>query len=585
MNELALTPEKDFGDYMAAVSRRRGPMLMTALVLLALSAIVGLVLPPVYRSTATILIEEQEIPQDLVRSTISSYADQRIQVISQQVMTRANLMKVVDKYGLYSAKRRSLTTEEIIEQMRKGIKLDVVTADVIDRRSGSKTTATIAFTLSFESDSPDLAQKGANELASLYLNENLQIRQQKVAETSTFLGEEANRLRAHIAEIEGRLSEFKARNVGRLPELAQVNMQMRDRADQEMLEIDRQLSSLEERRIYLGAQLAQIKPNTPILSATGERILDPEERLKSLRAQFAGMSGVYSDRHPDMVRMRKQIEALESETETVADGSEEGKQLQKLQGELASVEKRYAEDHPDVQRLRKAIDALRSRIATADVVRSTLSKQKPENPAFLAFQSQLDASESERRALLKKKAEMQSRYNQLEARIEKTPEVERDYLEMSRDRDNSVLRYREIAAKLMEAQVAQELEKDRKSERFSLIDPPQIPEKPRSPNRPLILLFGLIFALAGGAATVGVLESLDKSVRNSRDLADTLSMPILSAIPYIANEHDRRRVAGRMRLALAAIVLLMIAIPLAIHLLWMPLDVLWFALLRRLHIS
>lgn len=579
MNELTLEYRRDAGDYLTAVNRRKTPMLATASMVFLIVALVALVLPPVYRSTATILIEEQEIPQDLVRTTITSFADQRIQVISQQVMTRANLMQIVEKYDLYAKQRRVETTEELLERMRKDIKLELVNSDVTDRRSGSKTTATIAFTLAYESVSPEKAQKVANELTSLYLNENLQIRKQKADETSSFLAEEAERLRARMAEIEDGLATFKLKNQGRLPELAQVNMQMRDRADAESLDLDRQAASIEERRFYLQAQLAQMKPNTPIISSSGEHISDPEDRLKTLRAQYAGMEGLYSREHPDMIRMRRQMTALERETASPMDGSEESKQLAKLKADLAATRDRYSDDHPDVVKTRAVIAGLEESVARAP---TKITPRKIENPAYLTLQAQLDSLDTEARAVKKHREELRTRIGMLEARLEKTPEVEKDYLDLSRDRENTMVRYREIRAKLMEAQVAQDLEKGRKSERFSLIDPPQLPEKPRSPNRPMILLIGMLMALGGAVGSVGLLEALDSSVRNSKDLAHTLAVPLLSAIPYIHNEADRQRKKFPWKLALGAAAGVVAVLLLAIHFLWMPLDVFWFSMLRRL---
>src|SRR5258708_6012839 len=192
---------KDFTDYLQMFRRRRKPMLLAAGCLLLVAAAVALLWPPAYRSSATILIEEQEIPQDLVRSTISSYADQRIQVISQQVMTRANLMQIVEKYKLYAGYRRTHTTEETLERLRKDIKLDILRADVIDPRSGGRTTATIAFTLSYDGETSVGAQKMANELVSLYLDENIKNRKQKTAETSGFFTDEATRLSDHITHV------------------------------------------------------------------------------------------------------------------------------------------------------------------------------------------------------------------------------------------------------------------------------------------------------------------------------------------------------------------------------------------------
>src|SRR5215470_10294875 len=255
---------KDLRDYLSVFRRRKKQIVGTGIVLFGISVAVAALLPAAYRSTATILIEQQEMPADLVRSTISSYADQRIQVISQQVMTRTNLTRVLEKYNLYPGYRQSKTTEEILQRLAKDIKLDLLKADVIDQRSGSKTTATIAFSLSYEGETPPVAQKVTNELVTLFLSENLKNRQQRTAETSTFLADEAAKLSAHVSETEAKLAAFKEKNTGRLPELVQLNMQLRDRTDSEIKELDRQISTLEERKVYLDGQLTQMKPNTPL---------------------------------------------------------------------------------------------------------------------------------------------------------------------------------------------------------------------------------------------------------------------------------------------------------------------------------
>src|SRR6266851_3193952 len=380
---------KDLREYLSAFRRRKIQILATVAILFLIAVAVAALLPSVYRSTATILIEQQEMPSDLVRSTISSYADQRIQVISQQVMTRANLMRIVEKYDLYPSYRANKTSEELLQRLSKDIKLDILKADVIDQRSGAKTTATIAFSLSYEGETPTVAQKVANELVTLFLSENLKSRQQKTAETSTFLGDEATKLSEHVSETEAKLAAFKARNTGRLPELMQLNLQLRDRADNETKELDRQISSLEERKFYLEGQLAQMKPNSPLISASGERILDSEERLKTLKAQQASLSGVYSSNHPDIVKMRREIEALQKETGGGADPQEQSKQLTRLRAELATMRDRYSDDHPAVVKLKKSIAALEAEQRVPASVKAATGK--PENPAYIAFQAQLES--------------------------------------------------------------------------------------------------------------------------------------------------------------------------------------------------
>jgi polysaccharide biosynthesis transport protein len=588
MMQEAYLPEeqKDFREYLSFVTRRRWPMLFTGIAIIAVSTAVALLLPPAYRSTATILIEEQEIPSDLVRTTISSFADQRIQVISQQVMTRSTLMQIVEKYDLYPQRRKRETTEEILERMRKDIKLDLVTADVADRRGGNRSNAAIAFTLSYDSENPEKAQKVANELVTLYLNENLKNRQQQAKETSSFLAEEAERMSTHISEIEGRLAQFKRLNMGRLPELAQLNLQIRDRTEAELADVVRQLQSVEERRFYLDAQLTQTKPNSPMMSLTGERILGPEDRLRTLQAQYAGMTGIYGADHPDMVHVRGEMEALKRETGKNDDPQEKFKRLEKLRTELAALRERYATDHPDVVKLTRSIDSLEQSVAAdATAEKKTGPAMKPENPAYISMQTQLDALNSEGKSLRTKRIELQAKRDQYEKRLEQTPQTEREYLDLNRDHENSVVRYREIKAKQMEAEVAQQLEKDAKAERFSLIDPPQFPEKPRSPNRPAILLIGAVVALGGGVGYGGVLEGLDGSVKNPKQLSRTLQVPLLSVIPYMENDSERARRKRRLMLILVVAMVGAAVLLVGIHFFVMPLEVLWYYVLRRLQLG
>lgn len=571
---------REISDYLSTVRRRKKSILTTAGVLFLITVAVAVVWPSKYRSTATILIEEQEIPSDLVRSTISSYADQRIQVISQQVMTRANLMQIVDKFNLYARYRRTHTTEETLDRVRDDIKLDILKADVVDPRSGSKTTATIAFSLTYQGETPEGTQRVANELVSLYLNENLKNRAQKTAETSTFLAEEAEKLSQHITEAEKKLAAFKSKNMGRLPELVALNMQLRDRTDSELKEVERSLLSLDERKFYLQSQLAQIKPNTPLISASGDRILDSDERLKTLEAQYAASSGVYSASHPDIVKMRREIAALKKDTGSSAGAQESAKRLVGLRTDLAALRERYSEDHPDIVKLKKSIAALEAEPTSATNTAAAVGK--PENPAYIGLQAQLEATLSETRSLRAKQSALSAKIASYERLLVETPQVEREYLDLTRDHETSVARYREIKTKQAQAQISQELEKDRKGERFSLIDPPQVPERPSSPNRPVILLLGVVLSMAGGVTSAAVFESVDHSVRDPSALVALLEVPLLAVIPYMQTREEKVRKRWIARMSAVALIAALVAALLLVHFLWLPLDVLWFKTLRKL---
>lgn len=575
----------NLSDYLSIFTRRRTIILFTAGLLLSLSVAAAILWPPTFKSTATILIEEQEVPSELVHSTITSYADQRIEMIKQQVMSRSSLWKVVEQYGLYPDMRQENPTEAVIKRFIKDIEVEVISADVIDKRTQHATKATIAFTVSYNSGTPDTAQRVANELTSLFLGENLKSRERQAQETTTFLKQEAESLAAHIEEVEAKLSKFKQRAAGALPELMPLNLQMMNQADRELMDLDQQIRTLEERKSYLEGELATIKPNTPILSVTGERILDSVERLRSLRAQYAGASASYAADHPDVIKMKQEIDALEKETGAAPESEEIAKQLIDAKARLATQIDRLGSDHPDVQQTTRTIAALERELRRIGAGPRNKPTQRPENPAYINIQAQLNSAASSLDALRNSRAIVKRRLQDYAQRIERTPALEPDYLTLARDRDTSSQKYQDIRSRLLEAKVSEGLEVQRKGERFSLIDPPGLPESPEKPNRKAIVLLGFILAMAGGAGAAALAEHLDHSIRTPEQLVRVAQAFPLAVIPYMPNRADlslARARRNRIRLAGVGTVALLLLI---CHLFWTPLDVVWFAALRKFGIE
>jgi polysaccharide biosynthesis transport protein len=246
--------------------RLRGTFWWVASGALLITALLALLLPSVYRSQATILIEQQEIPQDLVRSSITSFADERIQTISQRVMTGQNLMKIIDQYQLYPERRHREPREVLLKRMRGDIEMKTITADVIDPRNGRPTQATIAFSVAYESHSPDLALKVASELTTLYLNENLTSRTQVAKQNADFLAGEADRQQKRVDDIDTQVAAFKEKHHDRLPELATLNIEVMNRTELDLHDVQNRLQGLGEQRVLLEAQLAQINPTSRVLA-------------------------------------------------------------------------------------------------------------------------------------------------------------------------------------------------------------------------------------------------------------------------------------------------------------------------------
>lgn len=576
MAEMALEQSLDLRDYLSMVKRRRSLILLVAGIIFALGLVVAFIWPPTYQASATILIEEQEIPQELIQTTVTSYAAQRIQVISQRVMSRTNLSEIVEKYNLYERERRFNTIEEVLLNMRDDISINMIDAEVMDPRTGRPTAATIAFTVGFASENPTQALKVANELTTLYLDENLKSRTEKAAETYDFLTVEAERLSEEIDRLESELATFKEENINTLPELRDLNTQILQRTEDDIVDITRQISVLEERRIYIEGQLALLEPYG------GSDTLSPSARLEALRTEYIALSSRYSSDHPDVTRTRREIRALEKETGQVISTDELNDQLRILREQLASASENYTQEHPDVKRLKRQIANLEEELSyAASSASSGIPAATPDNPAYVNLKTQLAASDTEIRSLRAKRSQLEGKLADYEKRLLQTPKSEQEYRAIARDLENASMRYQEIRAKQMTAEVAQELEKERKSEKFTLIDPAILPEEPVSPNRTAIVFLSLVLALSAGFGSAAMRESLDNAIRGVKGMSSVLQSAPLAVIPYLATEGEtssRKRMRYYVLAALLALVGLLL---LYIHTQVSPLDVMWFRGMRK----
>jgi len=577
--------EATLQDYLAIISRRKVPSLITIMAVFSIGVLVAVVWPPTYRSTATILIKEQEIPEELVRSTVTSFAVQRIETIKQRVLTRANLMQIIEKYNLYVSDRKKYTNEEILETMREDIGLNMINAEVMDPRTGRPGVATIAFTLSFESEGQNSAQKVAGELTSLFLAENLKERKEKASETLIFLTEETEKLSVIIADFEKKLAAFKNENPDSLPEMSSMNFSMLDRAERDLVQVDAEIRSREERKFYLESQLAQINPLTNMRSSTGQTILDPVSRLKSLESEYASISAKYSEHHPDVIKIKREIEGLRQQTGGVESTTEKAKEITTLRTQLASLSKKYASDHPDVKKLEKTIAALEKELAvTKKYPEKKVMDADPENPAYISVLSQLNTVESDLKSFTKRKAELQKRMEDFEGRLAKAPQVERNYSILKRDLENALLRHSDIKARQMQAEIGEALEKESKGESFVLIDPAQFPEEPVKPNRMVIVFLAFIISIGCGLGVAILQEALDASVRGVRGVTKLLTAAPLAVIPVIYNAQDYVRNKRLNRLMLGSVLGCIVVLFLLVHFFFTPLDVLWFKSIRKAEI-
>ena len=519
--------EMSLDDYVGILKRRKWSLILPMVIVFLVAAAVALLLPPVYKSTATILIEQQEIPPEFVMASVTSYAEQRLQSINQRIMSSTRLLEIINRFGLYQDLRGKWTTEEIVDKMREDTQMEPISAEVIDRRSGRPSEATIAFTLSYEGeDTPQKVQQVANVLTSLFLDENLQVRTRQTRETAQFLEDELKKVGASLDDLEARVADFKEKNINTLPELLQVNLQTLNNLERNIELLTEQLRSQKEREGQFQGELANVSP---------------------------------------------ELEAAQKDRQ----------RLEELKVELVHLKSRFTSEYPDVRKTEAEIAKLERQMADGN--RSS-GRTKPDNPAYITLASQLSSTRAEIRSIqeqirgLSEKAETYRRY------IETTPKVEETYNALLSERNNTKAKHDDLMQKLMEARVSQGLETEQKGERFTLIDPARLPEKPYKPNRLAIFLIGVVLGIGAGIGTAALREFSDTSVQSIEHLSKATSFPVLATIPIIVTAGDMARQRVKRIAWVVGIVLVVIGSLAVFHFQVMDLNVFWAKLMRKMPI-
>lgn len=522
-NEYELT----LSDYLSIFKRRWLQMLVAFVLILSVAIATAVFLPPTYQSTGTILIESQQIPDDVVKATVTSYADERIEVIKQRVMTRDNLYRIIQKYNLYPKKIDSATTSTLIDDMRKSISVILLNADV-ERSGGGR--ATIAFKVGFEYERPEVAHKVANEIVTLFLDENVKARTERATETTEFLTQEVENLRKELEGVENKVATFKQEHSNSLPEHMEMHMSLLQRSESDIKEVDRDYKSTQEELRYLDVELASAKANVKT-NASGE-VISTTSELEKAKAELERSLGLYKETHPTIRALKRKIEALEKPTETKVDAK-----------------------------------PARGDIATELVIAKV--------------QAQIEAAKARLNSLAQQRRSLEAKVDQLQSQVSQSPQVERGLFTLMRDYENAKSKYEEVKSKQINAKIAENLEQENKAERFSMLEPPFFPDKPMKPNRKKIIALGLFAGLAGALALAALLEALDKRVRGVESLTSLINMRPLVIIPYISTNAELKRRKNFNKYMLVSILAVIAISVLFIHFVVMPLDLLMIKLMAR----
>lgn len=447
-------------------------------------------LPSLYRAAATVLVERQQVSEAFVRPSVTAELETRIQTIQQKVMSRERLTDLITRLNLYPHLRGFEPMDAIVERMRREVVLALKGAEQTSGRN-----ATIAFTLSYSGRDPRTVAQVANTLAGFYVEENTKSREGQAARTAEFLKAQLAEVKRELDEKEQRTREFHSRYGGELPEQTAVNLATLERLNTQLrLNGEYQIRAM-ERRELLEAHLAAGGSGSPAAPSD-----TPEAQLLNLKQQLADLRRQFSDRYPDVIRVRAAIAALERE---MAQGGTGGS----------------------------------SRGAVLDPV--------------LRLRQDLREVERGLESLKQEEASLRRLLAQYDARVENAPKRQQELQQLTRDYDVTNERYQTLLKRYEEAQLAESLEQGHGVEQFRLLDPALPPARPSAPNRPWLLVMGFVASLALGVASIVAAERLDTTFHSVDDLRAFTGIPILATIPLIPTAAGARR--QRVRFTLMAV--------------------------------
>ena len=532
----------DYKQIKGMIRRRRGILIITFILGLILSSTLAYFLPPIYRSDVTIEVEEQQIPEEYVRSTVTGYLEERLNRVTQEILNGETLKEIITRLGLYQYMWTQYTMAEIVKKMRKDITIETQNVKVMNRRTGQPNDATIAFTLFYEGKDPATVQKVTDILAALYVQEDEKIREKQTISTTSFLQEELEQLKKQIHLYEEKISKFKEIHIGELPGQDQMNLAAIGRLEDRLDNLITQTRSLEERKVYLKGQLALVDPLNPVVTKEGKVAMNPNERLKSLRLELIKLQSSFSDKHPNVITLKNQIKELETQVEEVDDSAEKIRSLNDMQGRLAALKGKLGSKHPDVISLTKQVEILSKEVDELLTEKSTMetSEENPDNPAYINLMTQISAINIELESLKKQEKSIQEKIEKYQQRIENAPIVEQEFSMLTLDYQSAKRKYDEINNKLLEARVARGMEESQRGERFSIRASASLPVKPYKPNRIAILLIGIFLSINAGFGLVAIMEYTDHSVKTENEISDALGVPVFSVIPLLVSDEERR---------------------------------------------
>lgn len=496
--EPAIQEQNPLLQYVDIALRRKWLIILPFCLAVAVSIVLCAKLPPVYRSETTILVEPQQVPENFVQSTVTGSVQDRLNTISQQILSRTRLEVVIREFNLYPELQKTAPMEELVNSMRGNI--DIL---VEERPNPYGQSSAAAFKLAYEGTDPETVQKVTNRLAMMYIEENLRVRESLARGTKEFLDKQLQDMEQELKKREEAIQQFRQTHMGELPEQMEANLRALDQLQLQRNALMDSYRTAEDRQILLEKDLAA----TPqYLAGAGPDQNDLYRQLETRRQQLTALLTQYTEAYPDVVRLRKEISEIEQRI--AAAGSDESQ-------------------------------------------RQSQSNVPIVNPEYTRLKSQVDSNRLSMESLREQLQMIDARMRTLQQRVENTPRREQELAALTRDYQTIRQSYDSLMARKINAEVAENLETRQKSEQFRILDPPNLPQKPVKPNRLRIIAMGLALGLGAGVGLAFAVDYMDRTFKRVEDIKAALSIPVLGVIPVLRTR-ESVLAEKRRRLALAS---------------------------------
>jgi polysaccharide chain length determinant protein (PEP-CTERM system associated) len=517
----------DIGRFLGIARRRHLQFLIALFVGWLLVWGASWVLPPQYKSSTLILVQQQTMPQNYVLPNINDDLQARLESIQEQILSRTRLLSIIEKLSLYGGLRGAATADGLVERMRKDIDVELVRDP---RRDIS------AFRISYSARDPHLAQQVTGQLTSLFISENLKVREQESEGTTSFIEKQLEEARASLSQQEAKVRQFEGLHEGALPTQEASNLQILAGLQAQLQSEQDALNTAKQQRVYLQALLEQEKQaqsrarlaggDQAALSGTTD-LATIDQQLDKMKAQLADLSSRYTDRYPDVQSLKKQIAQME---------------LMRANFIAASKEKGSdTKQQSDATVPGSAVDPTMS--ATARQLHGQLQANQLE---IANRESAIDS--------------LKGRINEYQGRLNMEPATEQELADLTRGYDQSKANYDDLLKKKNQSEMATNMEQAQQGERFTMLDPPSLPSKPDFPVGLKFCGYGLAIGLALGLIVAGGLEFLDDRLHSEKEIKSLLPIAVISEIPEIVSPADEQNEKRKLTLGWAATALVFTAI-------------------------